>query len=343
MDRPKIKRMTPVLSTDIRFITRFQPMFLLGAVLASALIAAARLYCLHRIVPAVSPKHRHAAVVRSPVVIDVRVCHHPLADPCDCKQRRGAYVTEKDLYLYQHPDRHEAWLCAEVADETELADEALVVTSIIVGERPSGPPSGAVWEERDGEVWVLKQEFRNQIDRAVTGVDVLYGADAVDPRPQWNLLQVPLQLDAPPEIPAARLSFRRGRVKPKLDAQVLRIPENGKYRIIQISDLHMIAGSGVCKDAMDAHGVYLRPVAADPRTVGFIDEVLERWKPKLVILTGDQVDHDVHDTQTALFKAVAPMEARGIPYATVFGNHDSEGTRALSREFCPVGHPNNKL
>ena len=318
-------------------------MFLLGAVLASALIAAARLYCLHRIVPAVSPKHRHAAVVRSPVVIDVRVCHHPLADPCDCKQRRGAYVTEKDLYLYQHPDRQEAWLCPEVADETELADEALVVTSIIVGERPSGPPSGAVWEERDGEVWVLKQEFRNQIDRAVTGVDVLYGADAVDPRPQWNLLQVPLQLDAPPEIPAARLSFRRGRIKPKLDAQVLRIPENGKYRIIQISDLHMIAGSGVCKDAMDAHGVYLRPVAADPRTVGFIDKVLERWKPKLVILTGDQVDHDVHDTQTALFKAVAPMEARGIPYATVFGNHDSEGTRALSREFCPVGHPNNKL
>jgi hypothetical protein len=314
-------------------------MSILGAVFVSALIAATIACYLLRTAPTVSSEHGTAAVVRSPIVTDVRICHHSLATPCDCKQRCGVQVMKKDLYLYQHPDGQKAWLCVDVTDETELADEDLVVTSIVVGGQPSGPSSGAAWEMREGRIWLLKQKYRKQIDRAVTRIDVLYGADAVDPRPQWNLLQAPLQLDAPPEIPAARLSICHGRAKPKPDAQVLRLPEDGKYRIIQISDLHMTAGTGVCKDAMGEHGEYLGPVPADPRTVGFIDEVLAKWKPNLVVLTGDQVHHDVHDSQTALFKAVAHMEARGIPYATVFGNHDSEGAHALSREFCLVGHP----
>jgi predicted phosphodiesterase len=74
---------------------------------------------------------------------------------------------------------------------------------------------------------------------------------------------------------------------------------------------------------------------ADPRTVAFLGEVLDIEKPDFVLLTGDQVHHDILDTQSALFKVVAPLIERKIPYAAVFGNHDSEGAYALSRKHTP--------
>ena len=51
-----------------------------------------------------------------------------------------------------------------------------------------------------------------------------------------------------------------------------------------------------------------------------------------MILTGDQLHHNIPDSQSALFKVVAPIIERSIPFAAVFGNHDSEGIHALPRE-----------
>ncbi|KAJ4365384.1 hypothetical protein N0V95_000531 [Ascochyta clinopodiicola] len=227
-----------------------------------------------------------------------------------------------------------AWLYIELTNETELANEDLVITNITIGERPHDPVPDTVLEELSGKIWLSKKEFRKQMDQAVTGVDILYGEDAVDPRPQWNLLQPPLHLDACAKIPVARLSIQRGKAEPKPDARkALRVPENGIFKILQISDLHMTTGVGVCNDAMDSDGKPLSARTADPLTVDFMGKMLDRVEPNMVVVTGDQVHHDIDDSQTALFKAVAPMEARRIPYATVFGNHDSEGAHAQSREF----------
>jgi len=93
----------------------------------------------------------------------------------------------------------------------------------------------------------------------------------------------------------------------------------------------MRTGVGVCEDAIDADGKNLLESEADPRTVGFIGKILDVEKPDLVVLTGDQVHHDIYDTQSALFKVVVPMIERSIPWVAVFGNHDSEGPYALSR------------
>jgi predicted phosphodiesterase len=71
---------------------------------------------------------------------------------------------------------------------------------------------------------------------------------------------------------------------------------------------------------------------ADLLTVDFIGRILNIEKPDLVILTGDQLHHDIPDSQSAPFKVVAPITERSIPFAAVFGNHDSEGIQALSRE-----------
>lgn len=115
--------------------------------------------------------------------------------------------------------------------------------------------------------------------------------------------------------------------------QPLRAREDGTFKIVQISDTHMVTGVGVCNDAVDAQGRPLHPQAADPLTVDFLGDVLGLKNPDLFILTGDQLHRDISDSHSALFKVVSPLVARQIPYAAVFGNHDSEGEYALSREW----------
>ena len=181
---------------------------------------------------------------------------------------------------------------------------------------------------------MLRSPYTGDRHQAVTAVDVLFGVDAVDPRSQWALMGMPLQLGAHPEVPVARLTVRQGRAKPRPDVprMPLRVKEDGKFKIVQISDTHMVTGVGVCKDAIDAHGKPLPERVADPLTVNFLGEILDVEKPDLVILTGDQLHHDTLDSQSTLFKVVTPLIERSIPYAAVFGNHDDEGTYALSRE-----------
>jgi hypothetical protein len=274
------------------------------------------------------------AVVAQPVVTDLTVCIFSLtAPPSTCKlDPRIWHRVEKDLYLYT--SQQSAWLYVALANEKDLVEaKDLLVMDIRVDERPPNPNSGHSWESRPGGIWVLRSKFSGKIDQAVTEVDVLFGADAVDPRPQWTLMRSSLQLNAQPEVPVARLSVLHGRAKPRPDARAaLRVTEDGKFKIVQISDTHMVTGVGVCNDAIDAHGNYLPKSEADPLTVNFIGKVLDVEKPDLVILTGDQLHHDIPDSQSALFKVVAPIIERSIPFAAVFGNHDSEGNHALPRE-----------
>jgi hypothetical protein len=270
------------------------------------------------------------AVVAHPVVTDLTVCiFSPTVSPSTCKLDPKWHRIEKELYLYT--SQQSAWLYVALANEEELEADDLLVMDIRVGEPP--PNVGHSWESRPGGIWVLRSKFSGKIDQAVTEVDVLFGVDAVDPRPQWALMRSSLQLNAQPMVPVARLSVLHGRAKPRPDARAaLRVREDGKFKIVQISDTHMVTGVGVCKDAIDAHGKNLPESEADPLTVDFIGKILDVEKPDLVILTGDQLHHDISDSQSALFKVVAPIIERSIPFAAVFGNHDSEGIHALPRE-----------
>jgi len=270
------------------------------------------------------------AAVRHPVVTDLTVgIFSPSVSPSPCEpDPRKWRRVEKDLYQYTCPQS--AWLYLALANEEELTPEDLLVMDIRVGEPSANPTSGRSWESRPGGIWILRSKFSGKIGQAVTEVDILFGADAVDPRPQWTLMQSSVQLDG---LPIARLTVRHGRVKPRQDARAeLRVGQDGKFKIVQFSDTHMVTGVGVCKDAIDAQGNNLPECEADPLTVTFIREILDVENPDLVILTGDQLHHDISDSQTALFKVIAPIIKHSIPFAVIFGNHDTEGTHALSRE-----------
>jgi len=273
------------------------------------------------------------AVVAHPVVTDltVRISSPTVSSSARELDPQIWHRIEKELSLYT--SLQSAWLYVALVNEEELAAEDLIVMDIRVGEPPPNPSSGLSWESRPGGIWVLRSNFSGTIDQAVTEVDVLFGVDAVDPRPQWDLMPSSLQLNAHPKVPVARLSVLHGRAKPRQDDRAaLRVKDNGKFKIVQISDTHMVTGVGVCKDAIDADGNNLAESEADSLTVGFIGKILDIEKPDLVVLTGDQLHHDIPDSQSALFKVVAPIIERSIPFAAVFGNHDSEGLHAVSRE-----------
>ncbi|KPM41102.1 hypothetical protein AK830_g5458 [Neonectria ditissima] len=239
----------------------------------------------------------------------------------------------KDLYLHSAPQT--AWLHIAQTEEKELSSGDLVVIDVRVGETIPDEELDQAWEKRPGGIWVRRSKYSGDIQRAVTAVDVLFGVDAVDPRPQWTIVHSPLELpDVDPQVPVARLTTRHGKKRSKPDNShkgLLRVRADGKFKILQISDTHMVTGVGVCNDAADVHGQPLPDSEADPLTVDFIGHKLDVEKADLVVLTGDQVHHDILDTQSALFKVAAPLIERKIPYAAVFGNHDSEGVYALSR------------
>ena len=113
----------------------------------------------------------------------------------------------------------------------------------------------------------------------------------------------------------------------------LRVNEHSKFKIVQISDIHMVTSFGVCNDVMDANGQPLPKPEADPLTVSFVGGILDVEKLDPVILTEDQLHHDILDSKATLFKTVAPFIERSITHATFFGNHDDESSHALSREY----------
>lgn len=180
---------------------------------------------------------------------------------------------------------------------------------------------------------VFRSSYHHEKYNALTDVDVLFGKDTIDPRPRRTLIQPPLQLNPQPDLPCALLSVRYDAAKAGDDApqSTLRVKEDGTFKIVQISDMHMVTGVGTCNDAIDGHGQPLPESEADPLTVKFVEGILDVEKPDLVIFTGDQLHHDISDSKSALLKVVAPLIERSIPYAAVFGNHDDEGAFALSR------------
>lgn len=89
---------------------------------------------------------------------------------------------------------------------------------------------------------------------------------------------------------------------------------NGKFRIMQVAD------------TQDT-----QVTSAD--TLRFLSAALEEAKPDLVVFTGDQfkgygvsflVGNREENYRKAIANLIKPLQARGIPFTFVFGNHDDQ-------------------
>lgn len=184
------------------------------------------------------------------------------------------------------------------------------------------------WVQKTNGIWARYGSYKTK--HPVTAIDLLFGFDAVEPRPNWKLIPIPLQGRYSKNTPVF-LTFRKG---PKLDykknyRKTLSFNSQGKFKILQVADLHFSTGYGKCRDPSPSSTK--KGCQADPRTLNFLETVLDVEKPDFVVLTGDQIFGDAApDAETAVFKALYPFIRRGIPFAVTMGNHDDEGSLTRS-------------
>lgn len=202
---------------------------------------------------------------------------------------------EKDLYLGKTLVTS-AYVHVKRKKEEELTSEDKVVIDVTVGRLdPATANNGQAderWERRDAGLWIKRSNKKKAIDskQTITAVDVLFGDDAVEARNGWDLPDkaTPLLLDASAHVPSAHITVRRGsQQEPKKPEP--RVREDGKFKIMQVSDLHLSTGVGACREEMPEHPEGEK-CEADPRTLDFVTRVLEDEKPDLVVLSGDQIN-----------------------------------------------------
>ncbi|KAL4250483.1 hypothetical protein ABKN59_006972 [Abortiporus biennis] len=153
----------------------------------------------------------------------------------------------------------------------------------------------------------------------ITEIDVTYGDDEA-----WygfEKLERPVAPnDDAKKLLSVWLTIRRG-VKLPPRAPALHFSRDGKFKILQIADLHYSVTQGECRDSV------LKPcVGSDNLTDTLIGRVLDLEKPDLVVFTGDQLNGQgtSWDAKSVLSKFAKAVTLRQIPWAAVFGNHDSE-------------------
>ncbi len=98
---------------------------------------------------------------------------------------------------------------------------------------------------------------------------------------------------------------------------VLKYKADGKFKIVQLTDIHYKFGKSGSKRALEC-----------------INNVLDSEQPDFVILTGDLVyGNKVED---AIKEMTEPIISRNIPFGIIFGNHDHQFDRTLSEIYDQV-------
>ncbi|GJM78819.1 phosphohydrolase [Paenibacillus sp. HMSSN-139] len=88
----------------------------------------------------------------------------------------------------------------------------------------------------------------------------------------------------------------------------LKFREDGSFKILQFTDLHI--GEGAEKDE---------------KTIALMKRLIAEEKPDLIVHTGDHIWSHVSEDPIPSFRlAISPAVESGIPFASIFGNHDAE-------------------
>lgn len=110
-------------------------------------------------------------------------------------------------------------------------------------------------------------------------------------------------------------------------APPLHFSREGKFKILQIADLHFSVSQGQCRDVSFSPCTH-----SDNLTQTLLGNVLDKEKPDLVVFTGDQLNGQgtSWDPRSVLAKFANAVTDRQIPWAAIFGNHDAEN--GMTRE-----------
>ncbi len=101
------------------------------------------------------------------------------------------------------------------------------------------------------------------------------------------------------------------------DSSVLRFDEKGEFKILHLTD---------CQDKYPAYG----------EMMDFINHVLDKYDPDLVVLGGDNTVPEAADIEKAIEELVQPFVDHETYFTLVFGNHDREGDRGTNAELLEL-------
>ncbi|OWB60470.1 hydrolase activity protein [[Candida] boidinii] len=202
---------------------------------------------------------------------------------------------------------------------------------------------GAIgWFQVQNGIWIKYDSYITNPEKVISDLNVFFGRDSIDPRPKWELSDLPISFELDDTIssmgklspaPGSHKHDKEGYISLKRTGKAkgsplpeinLLLDSKDNFKILQVADLHFSTGHGICRDTFPALETNVECLA-DDRTLAFVEKVLDLEKPDLVVLTGDQIfGESCPDSETALLKAVAPFIKRKIPYTFSFGNHDDE-------------------
>lgn len=125
---------------------------------------------------------------------------------------------------------------------------------------------------------------------------------------------------SPPEplVPAPQRSIDTRSSEIRLPSSPLTPRKDGSdsFKVMQFADLHF---------GDEPYATWSKD--QDERTSRVMEAVLDAEQPDLVVFSGDQITGDELWDPSERFaqmdKLYKPLEARGIPWATIFGNHDA--------------------
>ncbi|KAF6761672.1 phosphatase DCR2 [Ephemerocybe angulata] len=162
-------------------------------------------------------------------------------------------------------------------------------------EQPSSDPEADHWHMTAGSM--THEEKQNLI----TELDVNYGDDEPPTTEKMGRVQ------------STRISIRRGVHLPP-QAPPLHFSRDGKFKVLQVADLHYSVSQGVCRDTL------LSPcVNSDNLTNTLIGHMLDVEKPDLVVFSGDQLNGQgtSWDGKSVLAKFAKAVTERKVPWAAV--------------------------
>ncbi|KAH9829999.1 Metallo-dependent phosphatase [Rhodofomes roseus] len=181
---------------------------------------------------------------------------------------------------------------------------------------PSGDKS-FLWYKTEPTLAQLTASQRQQ--QLVTELDVLFGDD--QPWYGFEKLEPPvLEGMAIIRRESVWLTYRRGVHAPPR-APPLHFTHDGRFKIMQIADLHYSVSAGTCRDTP------LAPCSnSDNITNTLLGRMLDAERPDFVVFSGDQLNGQGSswDARSVLAKFSKAVTQRGIPWAAIFGNHDDE-------------------
>nr|XP_019008286.1 uncharacterized protein I206_06841 [Kwoniella pini CBS 10737]OCF47067.1 hypothetical protein I206_06841 [Kwoniella pini CBS 10737] len=256
------------------------------------------------------------------LITDLRILPEPLPEEMIELENEGWYKAQGDLHSGVWPTQSESRLWYKTKSQgwndiwkkskKKQIDEEISPSDDVIPEDSGETSSGGVTEIQNGES--SKVEYGDYI----TEVDIVYGDD----EPFFGFERIggdKVMEGKKGRWESVDIAIRKGNpIAPR--ATVPKFHKDGTFKIMQIADLHYSVGEGECRDTDKS------PCVGDSDTATWLEQALIEEKPDLVVFSGDQLNGQStsYDSRSVLAKFAKPVIDRQIPWAAIFGNHDSE-------------------